>query len=105
MPKTIDSNGYIPSIIPGHDETQCWLCGANGRGKMDRHEVFRGAYRRKSKQYGLWVNLCHVPCHLGVIHKNGEEDEALRQEAQRCAMEEYNLVVDDFIREFGKNYL
>lgn len=26
----LDRNGYAPSIIPGHDERRCFLCGRNG---------------------------------------------------------------------------
>ena len=28
----LDRNGYAPSIIPGHDEYRCLLCGKNGMG-------------------------------------------------------------------------
>ena len=52
----MDANGYIDSIIPGHDEYTCWLCKQNGRGKMDRHEVFHGiSNRHKSKHYGYVI--------------------------------------------------
>lgn len=101
----MDANGYIDSIIPGHDEYTCWLCGANGRGKMDRHEVFRGAYRQKSKALGLWVHLCHSPCHQPIIHSNGEKDERLRIEAQEYAMAYYGWTKERFIKEFGKSFV
>lgn len=101
----LDRNGYAPSIIPDHSATQCWLCDCNGRGKMDRHEVFHGPYRQKSKRLGLWVNLCHVDCHLNGVHKSGEADKLLKAEGQRCAMREYGWTVEQFIAEFGKNYL
>lgn len=97
-------NGYNPSIIPYHSEYQCWACGANGRGKMDRHEVFGGAYRQKSKRLGLWVNLCHEPCHLTKVHAKHTIDDQLKAEAQYCAMKEYGWTKERFIKEFGKNY-
>ena len=96
-------NGYSDSIIPGHDEHRCFLCGQNGRGKMDRHEIFGGAYRQKSKRLGLWVHLCHEPCHMTTVHRLHEGD--LKEAAQRFAMKRYKWTTDDFIKEFGKNYL
>lgn len=102
---SLDKNGYSPSIIPYHNPTQCWLCDCNGRGKMDRHEVFGGAYRTKSKRFGLWVHLCHDDCHLNGVHKSASAAEILKAEAQRIAMKEYGWSIDDFIREFGKNYI
>ena len=102
----MDRNGYEPSIIPWHSPTKCWLCDCNGRGKMDRHEVFGGAYREKSKRLGLWVHLCHEDCHLRRMHQTGgSEAKLLKFEAQRCAMEKYGWTKEDFIREFGKRYL
>lgn len=102
---TLDRNGYANSIIPFHDENTCFLCGGNGRGKMDRHEVFGGAYRDKSKRLGLWVHLCHDPCHMKKAHGDGKTERGLRYTAQSISMELYGWSVDDFRREFGKSYL
>ena len=102
----MDANGYIDSIIPGHDEYSCWLCKQNGRGKMDRHEVFHGiSNRHKSKHYGLWVNLCHEPCHETIIHGGGEDNERLQVVAQEYAMEHYGWTKDDFRMVFGKSFV
>ena len=101
----LDRNGYAPSIIPKHSAERCWWCGANGRGKMDRHEVFGGAYREKSKRLGLWVHLCHDSCHLNGVHKHAEWARLTKEEAQQQAMETFGWTIEDFIREFGKNYL
>lgn len=101
----MDRNGYNDSIVPFHSENQCWLCDCNGRGKMDRHEIFHGAYREKSKRLGLWVNLCHEDCHMERIHGGGRDEAMLKAEGQRCAMKKYGWSVDDFIREFGRSYL
>ena len=101
----LDRNGYAESIIPDHSPTDCWPCGRNGCGKMDRHEVFGGAYRQKSKALGLWVHLCHDTCHLNGVHKNGNQAAALKSEAQRCATRKYGWTEETFIEEFGKNYL
>lgn len=101
----MDRNGYEPSIIPFHSSDKCWLCDCNGRGKMDRHEVFGGAYRAKSKRLGLWVHLCHDDCHLNGVHRFAHQAELLKFEAQMCAMKTYGWSKEDFIREFGKSYL
>lgn len=104
----LDRNGYAPSIIPGHDEYCCKLCGRNGTADpLNRHEVFGGAYRDKSKRLGLWVNLCHYNCHQGPdgVHANAEKANKLKAEAQRRAMRKYGWTVDEFRAEFGRNYL
>ncbi len=101
----LDRNGYADSIIPDHGPEQCWLCDCNGRGKMDRHEVFGGAYRQKSKELGLWVHLCHDSCHLNGVHKSAYQSETLKIEAQRCAMRKYGWTKERFIAEFGRNYM
>ena len=109
----LDRNGYEKSIIPGHNEWCCWACKQNGmrNGKLDRHECIHnsvgGSLREKSKQYGLWVHLCHNTCHQGPngVHANRELDLRLKQEAQRCAMKEYGWTTEEFVEIFGKNYL
>ena len=54
----LDGNGYAKSIL--QEGSCCHLCGHNGSmDKLDRHEVFGGPDRAKSKRYGLWVLLCH----------------------------------------------
>ena len=104
---SLDRNGYAESIIPDHGPTKCWNCDCNGRGKMDRHEIFGGPYRNKSKRLGLWVHLCHQDCHLDEIHGNhrGFSARLLREDGQRCAMEKYGWTVEQFIEQFGKNYI
>ena len=95
----LDRNGYAPSIIPGHDEYRCKLCARNGMADhLDRHEIFGGANREKSKRYGLWVYLCGWSCHRGNngVHRNRALDLALKREAQQMAMERYGWTVDEF---------
>lgn len=106
----MDKNGYAPSIMQDTVfEPFCYLCGANGAlDKLDRHEIFGGPYREKSKRLGLWVLLCHNDCHIFgplAAHNNASTALQLKQEAQRRAMEAYRWSTEDFIREFGKNYL
>lgn len=91
------------------EHRECWLCGRNGaQDPLDRHHLFGGAYRSKSEKYDLVVDLCHHRCHIfGVdaAHKNKETMLLLKQYGQRKAMQEQGWTVEDFIREFGRNYL
>lgn len=88
---------------------ECWLCGANGSSDpLDRHHIFGGSFRKKSEKYGLVVYLCHKKCHIfGPIsaHQNKETMDRLHEYGQRRAMQENGWTVDDFIKEFGKNYI
>lgn len=87
----------------------CWLCGRNGsRDPLDRHHIFGGPYRDKSEKYGLVVDLCHDSCHIfgpNSAHRDADVRNALRQFGQRKAMEEQGWTTEEFILEFGKNYL
>ena len=88
---------------------KCWRCGRTGYPEpLDHHHIFGGPNRKKSEKYGLVVDLCHSSCHIFgpmAAHNNAETMRALRQFGQRKAMEENGWTVEDFIREFGKNYL
>ena len=87
----------------------CWLCGRNGSADpLDKHHIFRGPNRSKSEKYGLVVRLCHSRCHLYgkyAVHNNSDTMAALHQFGQRKAMAENGWTADDFIREFGRNYI
>lgn len=88
---------------------ECWLCGANGGfDPLDRHHIFGGSRRSKSEQYGLVVDLCHMSCHIfgpEAVHRNKDTMQELHRYGQLKAMEEQGWTVEDFVREFGKNYL
>lgn len=100
----LDSNGYAPSIL--QDGEYCFLCGRTDR-KLDRHEVFGGAYRQKSKADGLWVLLCHEDCHEGPYGAHGSEAvrKYLRFYAEGRALNTYGWTKREFIARYGKNYL
>lgn len=102
----LDRNGYAPSIV--QDDTDCCYICYGCREKLDRHEIFGGANRSKSKRLGLWVTLCHSEHHIfgpGAVHQNHEVDLALKRAGQLAAIEHYGWTECDFIREFGRNYL
>jgi len=101
----MDSSGYNDSILQGY-LTYCFLCGRRDR-KLDRHEIFFGPYRQKSKEDGLWVMLCHYPCHLGPdgAQYDRETRKDLSELAQRKAMDKYGWTLDEWRQRYGKNWL
>ena len=75
---------------------------------MDKHHIFGGPYRGKSEKYGLHVYLCHNRCHIYgnmSVHQNQKTMRQLKRYGQLKAMKENGWSTDDFIREFGKNYV
>lgn len=73
-----------------------------------RHEVFFGnPNRQKSIKDGLVVFLTpemHNMSNRGV-HFNREFDLYLKRIGQQAWMDHYEKTAEDFIREYGKNYL
>lgn len=96
------------SIIQ-HDTTKCFLCGLPAGGDpLDKHHVFAGALRKKSEKYGLTVYLHHHKCHIfgpDAAHQSGETADFLHKVGQKVAMKEYGWTVEEFRKEFYKNYL
>ena len=85
---------------------KCFLCGRTTN--LDRHHIFGGPYRKKSEKYGLTVDLCHDTCHIfgpNSAHQNLETMLRIKRYGQKKAMKENGWSTEDFIREFGKNYL
>ena len=84
---------------------KCFLC--EREGTIERHHIFGGPFRSKSNRMGLVVDLCHY-CHneppYGAHHCRQTADR-LHRYGQRKAMIENGWDIDDFVREFGKNYL
>ena len=96
----LDRNGYAPSILQKAE--CCFRCGRTN-GKLDRNEIFGGVDRNKSKRYGLWVLMCHEPCH-SIFHSEAEYRQRLRAYAQGMAQEEYGWSTETFRQMFGKSY-
>lgn len=98
----IGANGYVDSIVG--NEPRCYLCGRRDLA-LHRHEVYHGtAYREKSKNLGLWVNLCYV-CHQRLHNRDAGLDRRLKEGMQEKAMKEFGWSIEDFRREFGKSYI
>lgn len=91
------------------DKTKCLICKQNPCGDpLDKHHVFGGALRSKSERYGLTVYIHHNKCHIfgeNAVHKNASVNRRLQSFAQKKAMETYGWSVEDFRKEFYKNYI
>lgn len=96
----LDRNGYAPSLLHEYQE-RCIVCGRTDR-PLQRHEVFHGPYRQKSKKYGCWVCACNE-CHA-KIHRNGELEQQLKKNIQSIAQEAYGWTTEQFREVFGKSY-
>lgn len=87
------------------EEKQCFLCGSVRW--LECHHIFGASYRNKAERLGLKVYLCHY-CHNeppNGVHQNKRNRLALQARAQKIAMRHYGWSTEDFIREFGKNYI
>lgn len=100
--KVLDRNGYAPSIMQTNNEKHCFVC--YGNLQPQRHEIFHGSNREKSKMFGLWVNVCPI-CHYKIHNSDGRLDHTLKVRGQEAAMTIYGWTEDDFRKRFGKNYL
>lgn len=96
-------NGYAPSIVQA-DTSKCFLCQRTGV-KLDRHEIFGNALRAKSKHMGLWVALCHEPCHLTHAHGNSQVMDWLHRVGEQACIDTYDMDIPAFRGEFYTNYL
>lgn len=77
-------------------------------GNLHRHEIFYGtSNRKKSIRDGLVVFLSPAMHNMSDngVHFNREFDIYLKQIGQKAWMDHYGKTVDDFIRDYGKNYL
>ena len=72
-----------------------------------RHEIFGGANRPISIKYGLVIYLTPKMHNIGNngIHFNKDFMEYAHKIGQKAYMEYYNKTIEDFIKEFGRNYL
>lgn len=99
----------MDSIVQTHTD-ECWLCGMPARygEPLDKHHCFGGALRKKADKLGLVVYLHHSSCHIfGVqsAHQCGATSRLIKQTAQKAAMQQYGWSREDFIHEFGQNWL
>lgn len=87
------------------EHRKCFICGRSGW--IERHHIFGASNRKKSEKYGLVVDLCHY-CHNeppNGVHHNKAAMLKLKRYGQKKVMQEQGWTIEDFRREFGKNYL
>lgn len=94
------------SIIKDNEKGVCFIC--KRYMPTEEHHIFGGvANRKKAERDGLKVYLCHW-CHNEApngVHFNKDRNERLRQIGQKAWMEYYGKTADDFLKEYGRNYL
>lgn len=85
------------------DLSICYVCGTPLN--IHKHEIFFGAFRRKSIEYGCIVGLCarHHNASSDGVHYNRELDLKLKKECQQKFEEQYGH--EKFMEVFKKNYL
>ena len=97
------------SIVQGNPDV-CFLCGGNATWEdtLDTHHCFGGALRKKSEADGLIVKLHHKECHQygkNAVHNNRGNMDWVKQQAQIAYMDLHGTTIEDFIKEYGRNYI
>lgn len=95
----LDHNGYAPSIFDLGEE--CFCCGRTL--PLQRHEIFHGANRKRSKALGLWITVCYE-CHYAIHNGQAGLDGILKHRGFEAAKEHYGWTDDEFRYLFGKAY-
>lgn len=83
------------------EEKECFLCGKRTGVKIDKHEAFGGANRQKSIEWGLVYYLCRD------CHKKADVDISTKKYLHAYARGKFikKYSKEEFLNEFGKNYL
>lgn len=90
---------------PSKKKQDCPNCGTYGNHSW--HHVFNGPLKKKSEKYNAveyWCDLCHI-WNTDSIHNNAELRLSLKQKHQRRIMQEQGWSMEQWLEEFGKNYL
>ena len=95
--KQIESKRF--SILQ-ENKNKCYFCDKRA---VDTHELIKGRNRKKCIKWGLVVYLCRE------CHRKTEEDIEFYKETRKLAQlkwkEYYRKGDEEFINEFGRNYL
>ena len=92
----------MKSII--NSEKRCYIC--DSYGYVEEHHIFYGTANRKlSERHGLKVYLCynHHRDTVSGVHFNKDLYMRLKKIGQQYYEKQHSR--EEFIREFGKNYL
>ena len=93
------------SIVKRNRKGVCFICGRWTN--TENHHIFGGGNREKADRDGLTVYLCHS-CHNeppNGVHFNKDRAVRLKQIGQKAWMQEYGKTIEDFIKEYGRNYI
>ena len=93
------------SILQGNRKGVCYLCGRWT--ETENHHIFGGGKRKKADRDGLTVYLCHY-CHNeppNGVHFSKETREHLKRIGETAWCTHYGKTIEDFIKEYGKNYI
>ena len=93
------------SIIKRNRKGVCFIC--KRYAPTEEHHIFGGGNRKKADKDGLTVYLCHN-CHNEApsgAHYNKAVSTYLKQVGERAWCEHYGKTIEDFIKEYGGNYL
>lgn len=95
--RTLEDNRY--SILQ-ENLSKCFFCLNRS---SEWHELLKGRNRKKCIKWGLCVKICRN------CHERTENDSLFYQETRKIAQKSwenyYNKTAEEFIKEFGKNYL
>ena len=91
--------GYMKSMITD-DLEHCYLC---GKTPVQYHHVFGGSHRRRATADNLFIPLCWN-CHVKV---HNEPSQRLNYSLKRLGQLAYEDLYghDEFMKNYGKNYL
>lgn len=95
--KSLEENRF--SILQ-NDLNKCYFCNNTA---TDWHELLKGRNRKKCIKWGLCIRLCRE------CHRKTEDDSSFYKETKKLAQikwkEYYCKSNEEFINEFGRNYL
>ena len=94
----------MKSIIS--EKRECYVCKTTDN--LHLHHIMFGKNRKKADKDGLTVYLCyeHHEGTNGVHGKNGHDlDIKLKRIAEKRWIEYYDKDIEDFIKEYGKNFI
>ena len=84
----------------------CYVCKTTQG--LHMHHIFYGlANRKQSEKWGCTCYLCgkHHNLSNDGVHFNKALDDLLKQECELWCLKTYGWTIDDFIKEFGRNYI
>jgi len=92
---------YPKSIISNNP--WCYVCGYP---KIEWHHVYFGKNRDKSTKWGLVCPLCYS-CHRGTKGVHGKDGKTLDLALKKIGQAKFEELHtrEEFVKEFGKNYL